>query len=106
MDKEGRRDQLDIIAEILSICLAGERATHVVYKSNINFKRFKAYAQYLIGKGLLEVLEGPNSLKIYRTTDKGKLFLELLEEMEEKGAEASSSTRWAMAARRGPRKSL
>jgi len=105
MDKEGRRDQLDIISEILRACLAGERATHVVYKTNLNFKRFKAYAEYLVSKGFLEVLEGRNGLKIYRTTDRGRLFLDLLEEIEERGVEASSSTRWP-ASRRGTRRSM
>lgn len=77
---EKRRNRVNIIVEILKLCLKGEKATHVIYKSNINFKRFQAYTQYLIGKELLEVIEKLNGSKIYRTTEKGKLFLKLMEE--------------------------
>jgi len=79
MGEEKRRGQLDIIAEILRQCLRGEKVTRIVYRSNINFKRFKVYIEYLTFKDFLEVVEGPKGTKIYRTTDKGRHFLELLE---------------------------
>lgn len=75
-----RRNQVNIIMEILRLCLKGEKITHIIYKSNLNFKRFQAYLQYLVGKELLEIVEVPSGPKIYRTTDKGRLFLKLLVE--------------------------
>lgn len=77
---EKRRNRVSIIVEILRLCLEGEKATHIIYKSNLNFKRFQAYVQYLLSKELLEVFEKLNGSKIYQTTEKGKLFLELVEE--------------------------
>lgn len=77
---EKRRNRIDIIAEILRLCLRGEKATHVIYKSNLNFKRFQAYVRYLLNKGFLEVIENINGSKMYRTTEKGRQLLKLIEE--------------------------
>lgn len=77
---EKRRNRVSIIVDILKLCLNGEKATHIIYRSNLNFKRFQAYVEYLLSKELLEVIERLNGSKIYRTTDKGKLFLKLVEE--------------------------
>lgn len=77
---EKRRDRVSIIVEILRLCLKGEKATHIIYKSNLNFKRFQSYLQYLLDKDLLEVVEKLNGSKTYRTTEKGRLLLKLIEE--------------------------
>lgn len=73
-----RRDRLDIFIVILNEALNGAKITNLVYRLNLNSKRFKEYSSYLIEKRFLEVLEASNGSKIYKTTDKGREFLRLL----------------------------
>lgn len=73
-----RRDRLDIFTAILNEALNGAKVTNLVYRLNLNSKRFKEYSSYLIEKTFLEVLEASNGSKIYKTTDRGREFLKLM----------------------------
>ncbi|MBE9594879.1 MAG: winged helix-turn-helix domain-containing protein, partial [Proteobacteria bacterium] len=53
------------------------KKTPIVYKANLNFKRVDAYLPYLVDKGLIE-----NTGAVYKTTEKGKEFLHVLQEDE------------------------
>ncbi|MFB0543557.1 MAG: winged helix-turn-helix domain-containing protein [Candidatus Bathyarchaeia archaeon] len=66
-----RRNNLDIMAEVLEIAQLGAKKTWIVYKANLNFKIVKDYLDELMEKGLLEY-DG----SIYSTTDRGFEFLE------------------------------
>ncbi len=65
-----RRNNLDIIAEILQITQEGARKTQIVYNANLNFLIVKKYLNNLIEKGLLN----KNDTHYY-TTDKGRDFI-------------------------------
>lgn len=73
-----RRDKLEIFAEILRIALDGAKTTEIIYRVNLNSKRFKEYSEYLVREGFLEVLEMPGRARIYKTTDRGRSLLEFL----------------------------
>lgn len=73
-----RRDKFEIFADILRAALDGAKTTEIIYRVNLNSKRFKAYSEYLIEAGFLEVLTKPGRLKIYRTTDRGRSLLRFL----------------------------
>ena len=74
-----RRNRLEIIADILSCAVGGGvKATHIVYRANLNHSRFRRYVEYLERRGLVESLDGPDGSRVYRTTEKGRLLLELL----------------------------
>lgn len=66
-----RRNNLDIMAEILEIAQLGAKKTWIVYKANLNFKIVKDYLAELMEKELLE-----HDGRIYSTTDRGLEFLE------------------------------
>jgi len=66
-----RRNNLDIMAEVLEIARLGAKKTWIVYRANLNFKLVKEYLDELMEKRLLDS-EG----SIYRTTDQGLEFLE------------------------------
>ncbi|RJS89991.1 transcriptional regulator [Candidatus Bathyarchaeota archaeon] len=66
-----RRNNLDIMAEILEIARLGAKKTWIVYKANLNFKIVKEYLSELMEKGLLE-----RDGSLYYTTDRGLEFLE------------------------------
>jgi predicted transcriptional regulator len=65
-----KRDRLEIIGSILTICKNGARKTEIVYKSNLNFKNGEAYLQWLIDRGLITKEE-----KFFGTTPKGARLL-------------------------------
>lgn len=73
-----RRDKFEIFADILTAALDGAKTTQIIYRVNLNSKRFKEYSEYLIEAGFLEVLTKPGRLKIYRTTDRGRSLLRFL----------------------------
>ncbi|MEM2240530.1 MAG: winged helix-turn-helix domain-containing protein [Candidatus Bathyarchaeia archaeon] len=73
-----RRDKFEIFADILQAALDGARTTEIIYRVNLNSKRFREYSEYLVKAGFLEVLEKPGGFKIYKTTGRGRIFLEAL----------------------------
>ena len=66
-----RRGKLEIMVEILDICKGGALKTEIVYQANLNFKRVGTYLPFLEKRNLIE-----SSGSIFRTTDKGKEFLD------------------------------
>jgi len=66
----GRRQGLEIEAEILRICKDGAKKTWIVYKAYINFALVNVYIGELKRRGLLHEVED-----LYQTTEKGLAFL-------------------------------
>ena len=73
-----RRGKLEIITDILSVAVKDAKKTEIVYKANLNFKRVGKYLPYLEEKGLIE-----NMGSEYKTTEKGKRFLQDYRKMKE-----------------------
>lgn len=76
--KSTKRDRVEIIAEILGLCLQGKNKTNVMYGANLNYAQLQIMLKHLTSTGLLEF-----SSRIYITTEKGLHFLELFIEMNE-----------------------
>lgn len=73
---EKRRDKLEIIRSILSICKKDDATkTRIVYRANLNFKTAGIYLDWLINKGL--VSKDENRFKL---TTKG---IELLSNLQD-----------------------
>jgi predicted transcriptional regulator len=68
-----RRDKLQIILDILEICVNGANKTKIVYQANLNFKMVNIYLDILTNDQLLDMDSEQN--KIYVTTNKGKELL-------------------------------
>ena len=68
-----RRNNLDIMADILRAARAGSKKTWIIYDTNLNFTVGKKYLSELTNHELLTVEEGSI---IYKTTEKGLEFLE------------------------------
>lgn len=71
-----RRSRIDIIIEVLDAAQMGVNKTSVVYKTNLNFKLADKYLGLLQKRGFVE-----NRADKYKTTDKGKTFLEKAREV-------------------------
>ena len=74
------------MVEVLSLCEAGDVGkTKVRYSVYLNNVQLRGYIAFLLARGLLECYGHPNSPK-YKTTAKGKKFLQdferVLEELE------------------------
>ena len=74
---ERRRDKLEIIRAILSICNKDNTTkTRIVYKANLNFKTAGIYLDWLINQGL--VSRNENHFKL---TNKGNELLSNLQDI-------------------------
>ncbi len=71
-----RRSRIDIIIDVLDVAVAGVNKTAVVYRTNLNFKVAEKYLGLLQKQGLVE-----NNINKYKTTEKGKIFLEKAKEL-------------------------
>jgi predicted transcriptional regulator len=73
------RSRHSIILNILDTCKRGSNKTRIVYQANLNFKTANPYIVFLIKNGFLETFQEKNIM--YRTTNKGKVMLEKLKEV-------------------------
>lgn len=71
-----RRNNVDIMADILRVARGGAKKTWIVYRANLNFKIVKDYLSDLTENGMLAAPDGSN---MYRTTERGLDFLEQYE---------------------------
>ena len=70
---KGNRGKIEIIGDILGVCLAGDaKRTHIMYRGNLSHDMLKTYTDELVGKGLVEIVGNKGQ---FRTTEKGKEFL-------------------------------
>lgn len=66
-----RRNELDIMADLVRVATQGSTKTGLVYNANLNFKVVKKYIKRMFDSGLLEKRDG-----LYYSTQKGIDFLE------------------------------
>lgn len=67
------RGMVEIMACILETCLEGTKKTQIMYRANLTSRSINRYLELLVEQGMLEKLE------MYRTTVKGRRYLEYFE---------------------------
>lgn len=85
MERFGRRrSRIEVIVDILSEALDGANKTRLLYRCNLNFARFNRYLRDMLDAGLIEC-EGsnPESMLLYKTTDKGRELLKIMRKANE-----------------------
>lgn len=83
-----RRDKLDIMKDILSLCLGQDmRKTQITYKSNLNFQKASEFVEWLKFHNL--VLEAKKG--VYKTTPDGERLLHRLEKLTATSYESEKS---------------
>jgi predicted transcriptional regulator len=96
-----RRSEVEIICDVLEICLDGAAKTSIVYRANLNFSRLNKYLSMLLGMGYVSmtVASGEGNLKemkiVYSTTDQGRGFLSNFESMQQGLRKLSDGRRMA-----------
>ena len=72
----GHRNQLGIIADILTVAMGEPLKTHIMYRANLSHGQLKSYLHSLLEMGFLAVVEYPMDARSrYRVTEKGLQFL-------------------------------
>lgn len=75
-----KRDRLEIMADILGLCLEPQTKTHVMYGTNLSWKMLH---QYLSQLQSLDLLEAQGNSTKYVTTKRGREFVEKWRELNE-----------------------
>ena len=75
----GKRDRIEIMAEILGLCSKPKTKTHVMYGTNLSWKMLQYYLSELQSLELLEVHS--NSTR-YVTTKRGQDFVKKWKELQ------------------------
>jgi predicted transcriptional regulator len=76
-----KRNEIEILADILRISSSGAKKSHIVYKANLNFEIVKKYLDLLEKSDLISCPEG-NS-RMFCTTEKGRRYLDHFESFKE-----------------------
>lgn len=76
--KGNRRDRLNIISAVLSYAARGVGKTDLMYKVGLSSAQLDRYLPVLVRSELLEV-SNHDKRPLYRTTDKGKDFLDFFD---------------------------
>jgi predicted transcriptional regulator len=75
---KNRRNEFEIIHQLLSLSLPGIKKTRLMYQTNMCYSQFHEYLSCLLEKKFLETRPGNPHGTLYFTTEKGKKLLESL----------------------------
>ncbi len=78
-----RRSWPEITLEILEATLVPSGKMKVMYKSNLNFQRFDRYFRHLLRKGFITEMNGSDRRIVFKTTERGRVLLEVLRKAQE-----------------------
>ena len=80
MISKNKRDEIEIIAQMLKFACTETKKTHLMYKTNLCYNQLVYYMDFLLEKGFLDVKNGSNN-NLYFITDKGREFLENIQKV-------------------------
>ena len=83
-----RRGEIEIMHDVLEVCLRDVNKTRIVYYANLNFPRLNRYLRVLLGLGFLGEEVRADGSVFYRTTPAGVYFLEGCSNIERMGEKA------------------
>ena len=72
---ENNRGKIQIMADIVDLCKAGIRKTHIMYKGNLSYEQINRYLYELLEKELI-TQNLDDGVLTYRATEKGRTFLQ------------------------------
>ena len=85
-ERKNNRGKIQIMGDVLALATSGIRKTHIMYKANLSYEQVYLYLEELIGKRLVAQDVSSDGV-VYRTTEKGREFLQyythLMEFLEE-----------------------
>jgi predicted transcriptional regulator len=72
---DNNRGKIQIMADIVDLCKAGIRKTHIMYKGNLSYEQINRYLYELLEKELI-IQNLDDGVLTYRATEKGRSFLQ------------------------------
>ena len=78
-----RRGEVQILTDILGRSLNGVKVTHLMYKANLSYSTLRKYLFAASKRGLICKVSNSDGSFVYRTTEKGKLLLNHLREIQQ-----------------------
>lgn len=78
-----KRGKLEIMVEILTRSMEGTGKTRLMYSANLSFEQLEMYLKTLTEKGFVESIGGDSQGKTYRTTETGRLVVEMYRNMKQ-----------------------
>ena len=80
---QSKRNDIDIIADILKKAKKGAGKTRLMYYCNLSFSQIKTYLRFLLEIELLDAHPvGQNNRKSYQTTARGLKFLDTYSQLK------------------------
>jgi predicted transcriptional regulator len=76
-----RRGEVQILIDILGTSLKGVKITRLMYKSNLSYSTLRRYLLAMSKQGLIAKVCNVDGSVMYRSTEKGKLVLDRLKEV-------------------------
>jgi predicted transcriptional regulator len=78
-----RRGEVQIIMDVLDICLNGVRVTHLMYRANLSYSTLRKYLSAMLKQGLIGRTSESNGSRVYRATEKGRALLAQLRNVKD-----------------------
>jgi predicted transcriptional regulator len=73
---KNNRGKIQIMGDVLALGTSGIKKTHVMYRANLSYEQVQLYLGELIAKRLIaQDVSSPDGV-VYRTTEKGREFLQ------------------------------
>jgi predicted transcriptional regulator len=73
---KNNRGKIQIMGDVLALGTSGIKKTHVMYRANLSYEQVQLYLGELISKRLIaQDVSSPDGV-VYRTTEKGREFLQ------------------------------
>ena len=77
-----RRGEVEILIDILGICLKDVKVTRLMYRANLSYSTLRKYLAAMSKQGLIIKVCNDDGSEVYHATDKGKLVLDRLKEVK------------------------
>ncbi|MEM3640359.1 MAG: winged helix-turn-helix domain-containing protein [Candidatus Bathyarchaeia archaeon] len=77
-----RRGEIQILMDILSLCLRDAKVTQIMYRANLSYSTMRRYLNVALKQGLIVRLRDADGGFSYRISDKGKVLLDTPREVK------------------------
>jgi predicted transcriptional regulator len=74
-ERKNNRGKIQIMGDVLALGTAGIKKTHIMYRANLSYEQVHMYLAELMEKRLVAQDISDDGV-VYRTTDKGREFLQ------------------------------
>ncbi|HKU49546.1 MAG TPA: winged helix-turn-helix domain-containing protein [Nitrososphaera sp.] len=81
-ERKNNRGKIQIMGDILALATAGIKKTHIMYRANLSYEQVHLYLGELIEKRLVMQDVSQDGIA-YRTTEKGREFLQYYQRIAE-----------------------